>query len=635
MAVPLERYVRGVVAAEMPSSWPPAALEAQAIASRTYALTDDAGGTRFDVYADTRSQVYESPRTATAETATTNAAVAATAGQIVLYDGKPAITYYFANSGGMTEDNENSFLGSTPEPWLRAVPDAYETKSSSWKLSVGFATAAARLRGLVRGSFRGIEVLQRGRLAANRRRGGARLARQQPGERAGTGSAPRADEHVGVLQRQERRERQARARRQRPAGVRRTRAGKPDRRSGAVAEHEPAGRRACAGIYRLDGVGAGHRRRAGRVAPGAPAAYPEPVPAPLLIADVPWLLYRSFFALPKSIVGADGQPVNALLGTVNAILTFYDARLSACPPDGVVVCMGAEEAAYRVNLYPPYHAHREPMPPELRAQWLKAPALLESFGWTYATSDRLEADDVMFSHAHAENERGGQALLLTGDRDLYGAVTERVAVAELLKGGKHGEIGPAEVRERYGVEPEQVADFIALRGDPSDGLPGAPGIGAKTAAALLRAHGTLEALLSAAGADASAEDADAAAVRASATMRPRIAAVLRENAALLRTFKQIATLQRVAVELPANRTADFAAGAHAAYGLGMKRLAERLEEMDARAEFIRRAASERADHTLATGATERLADVLGTIHGGGGQARDTGGAFVESLDRQP
>jgi 5'-3' exonuclease len=302
------------------------------------------------------------------------------------------------------------------------------------------------------------------------------------------------------------------------------------------------------------------------------------VPAPLLIADVPWLLYRSFFALPKSIVGADGQPVNALLGTVNAILTFYDARLSACPPDGVVACMGAEEADYRVRLYPPYHAHRDPMPPELQAQWELAPALLASLGWTYATSDDLEADDVMFSFARAEEERGGQALLLTGDRDLYGAVTGRVTVAELLKGGAHGEIGPEQVRERYGVEPEQVPDFIALRGDPSDGLPGAPGIGAKTAAELLRAHGTLDALLSAAGADANAQDADAAAVRASAVMRPRIAAGLRENAELLRTFKQIATLQRIELAPPQDRSTDFAAGALAARELGMKRLAERLAE---------------------------------------------------------
>jgi len=163
VTVALERYVRGVVAAEMPSSWPLAALEAQAIASRTYALTDHAGGSRFDVYADTRSQVYESPpTTAAAETAASNAAVAATAGQIVTYAGQPAITYYFASSGGMTEDNENSFLGSTPQPWLRAVPDSYEGASSRWKLELGFAAASARLRGLVKGSLRGIEVLARG-----------------------------------------------------------------------------------------------------------------------------------------------------------------------------------------------------------------------------------------------------------------------------------------------------------------------------------------------------------------------------------------------------------------------------------------------------------------------------------------
>jgi 5'-3' exonuclease len=296
------------------------------------------------------------------------------------------------------------------------------------------------------------------------------------------------------------------------------------------------------------------------------------MPAPLLIADVPWLLYRSYFALPKSIVGSDGRPVNALLGTVNAILTFYDARLPA-RADGVVACMGAEEAVYRVRLYPPYHAHRDPMPPELAAQWKQAPALLQSLGWTYATSEDLEADDVMFSHARVEEERGGRALLLTGDRDLYGAVTKHVAVAELKKDPAHpahGEIGPAQVRERYGVEPEQVPDFIALRGDASDGLPGAPGIGAKTAAELLREHGSLEDMLVVANSVSAAH---------SSGMRPRTAAALRENAELLLDFKQIATLQRIDVEPPLERSTDFAAGALAARELGMRRLAERLEGM--------------------------------------------------------
>jgi SpoIID/LytB domain protein len=157
--VPLERYVRGVVSAEMPSNWPMAALEAQAIASRTYALTDHAGGARFDVYSDTRSQVYAG---VAAETARTNAAVAATAGQVVTYADKPVITYFFASSGGMTENDEDSFLGSAPEPWLRGVPDAYESPSSKWKVRLSFSAAAARLGGLFKGSFKGVETLKRG-----------------------------------------------------------------------------------------------------------------------------------------------------------------------------------------------------------------------------------------------------------------------------------------------------------------------------------------------------------------------------------------------------------------------------------------------------------------------------------------
>jgi stage II sporulation protein D len=183
--VPLERYVRGVVSAEVPAEWPLAALEAQAIASRTYALTAHAGGSRFDVYSDTRSQVY---RGVAAETAQTNAAVAATAGQIVTYAGHPAITYFFADSGGMTEDVQNAWPGSEPQPWLRGVPDPYDTEAQSrWELNVSFTAAAARLQGLVKGRFRGIEVLRRGHsprilaaailgTAGNTRVGGAELA---------------------------------------------------------------------------------------------------------------------------------------------------------------------------------------------------------------------------------------------------------------------------------------------------------------------------------------------------------------------------------------------------------------------------------------------------------------------------
>jgi|SRR5580700_37365 5'-3' exonuclease len=287
-----------------------------------------------------------------------------------------------------------------------------------------------------------------------------------------------------------------------------------------------------------------------------------PMPSPLLIADVPWLLYRAYFGLPKSIVGADGQPVNALLGTVNALLAVLDER----PARAVVACVGAEQATYRVELYSPYHAHREPMPAELRAQWTRAPALLQSLGWTVCDAGELEADDAMFSHARVEAEAGGEALLLTADRDLWQAVDENVKIAQLAKGRYAGEIGRAQVRERYhGIGPELVTDLIALRGDPSDGLPGAPGIGVKRAAELLLRYGTLERVLAAAGSD-------------DREMRPRASATLREHAELLRTFKQIATLQRIDVERPPDHATDFAAGANAARELGMRGLAERLRE---------------------------------------------------------
>ncbi len=158
--VPLEAYVRGVVAAEMSPSWPAAALEAQAVASRTYALTAHAGNGRFDVYADSRSQVY---RGRAAETPASNLAVKATAGQIVTYAGRAAITYFFASSGGMTESVQYAFPGAAPEPWLQGVADPFEAGPlHSWRTSMSFAAAAKDLKGLVHGAFRGIEVLRRG-----------------------------------------------------------------------------------------------------------------------------------------------------------------------------------------------------------------------------------------------------------------------------------------------------------------------------------------------------------------------------------------------------------------------------------------------------------------------------------------
>lgn len=158
--ISLETYVRGVVSAEVPAGWPMAALQAQAVASRTYAITAHAGGSKFDVYPDTRSQMYLGKA---AETSRTNAAIASTAGQIVTYEGRPAITYFFAGSGGHTESVQNSFIGSVSEPWLIGVADPYDSGPlHRWSVTMSFASAASRLHGFVSGSFEGIEVLERG-----------------------------------------------------------------------------------------------------------------------------------------------------------------------------------------------------------------------------------------------------------------------------------------------------------------------------------------------------------------------------------------------------------------------------------------------------------------------------------------
>lgn len=156
----LEDYVRGVVAGESPASWPAAALQAQAIAARTYAITT-AKSAVFDHYPDTRSQVY---RGVTGETATTDAAVAATAGKLVTYNGKPIPTYFFSTSGGQTENVENSFLGATPQPYLRSVKDPWDTASPkhTWQVTYTRASLQRKLGGWVKGTLKSVDVIKRG-----------------------------------------------------------------------------------------------------------------------------------------------------------------------------------------------------------------------------------------------------------------------------------------------------------------------------------------------------------------------------------------------------------------------------------------------------------------------------------------
>jgi len=281
------------------------------------------------------------------------------------------------------------------------------------------------------------------------------------------------------------------------------------------------------------------------------------VNTPLLAVDTPSMLYRAFYALPDSIKGTDGNPVNALLGATNLILQEVEAR----KPRAVVLCFGPDAAAYRTELYPPYHAARPEMPEGLVPQWADARPYFEAFGWTVADHDSLEADDLLGSFARIETEAGGTTLLMTGDRDMFQCASKSVTVLYVSTGKGCQEVDPPDVERRYGIPPELVPDFIALRGDPSDGIPGAKGIGEKTAADLLRKHGSLEGVLD-------------AAIRET---RPKLRMTLMESRDELLTFKQIATLQAVKLKRPKDRALDRAGAARAARERGMNRLADRLD----------------------------------------------------------
>ena len=263
------------------------------------------------------------------------------------------------------------------------------------------------------------------------------------------------------------------------------------------------------------------------------------------------MLFRAFYALPKSIKGPDGKPVNALLGTANLILREVEKH----DPRAVVLCFGPDAAEYRVELFPDYHSDREAaFPAELGPQWEDSADFFGAFGWTVTASRTLEADDVLYSYAEKERKAGGRSLLMTGDRDMFQCASGSTKVLYVSTGKQGGQpMGPAEVKERYGIPPRLVPDLIALR---------AKGVGEKTAVELLRKRGSLEKVLD-------------AAIR---EPRPALRTALIGDRDQLLAFKDIATLRTEKVGRPRDRRTDYRGAAKAARERGMNRLAERLED---------------------------------------------------------
>ncbi|MGD0533769.1 MAG: 5'-3' exonuclease H3TH domain-containing protein, partial [Methyloceanibacter sp.] len=246
------------------------------------------------------------------------------------------------------------------------------------------------------------------------------------------------------------------------------------------------------------------------------------------------------------------KPAGAILGFANMLLRLYrEEQLHAV----LVAWDTLEVPTYRHEKFPAYQSGRE-FDDALLEQLDVLPQFVAACGFQNAKAPSFEADDFLAAAAAAEERRGGTVLIASGDRDTFQLASDRTTILYPVRAGEIARIGPAEVRERYGVDPEQVPDFIALRGDPSDKVPSAPGVGAIGAATLLQRYGNLEAALAAGRFPAMAES--------------------------LRLFRSLATMNRKA-PLPSLRSQKptWHKGAALAREWELNQLAGRLEELAA------------------------------------------------------
>ncbi|MEI7914663.1 MAG: 5'-3' exonuclease [Mycobacteriaceae bacterium] len=241
------------------------------------------------------------------------------------------------------------------------------------------------------------------------------------------------------------------------------------------------------------------------------------MPAPVLLLDGASMWFRSYFGVPSSITAPDGRPVNAVRGFIDSLATLITRER----PGRLAVCLDLDwRPQWRVDLIPSYKAHRvdspdggaevdaevdaEEMPDDLSPQVDMIMEILDAYGIATAGAEGFEADDVLGTLAAAE--RRDPVVVVSGDRDLLQLVADEPVVVRVLYLGRGLSnatmFGPAEVAQRYGVPHDRAgeayAELALLRGDPSDGLPGVPGVGEKTAATMLSRYGSLEAILAAA-----------------------------------------------------------------------------------------------------------------------------------------
>ena len=236
------------------------------------------------------------------------------------------------------------------------------------------------------------------------------------------------------------------------------------------------------------------------------------------------LLHRAFHALPPSMTAPDGRPTNAAFGFVSMLVKL----VQELKPDGVVVAFDRGTPAFRTEALASYKIHRPPTADDLKAQFPMVKRLLEALDVPIVEVEGWEGDDVLGTLARMADEEGIRALLVTGDRDALQLVSENVHVVSTRKGITDIVVyDPPAVLERYGVAPSQVVDYLGLKGDPSDNIPGVPGVGEKTAAKLISEYGTLDAVLEAAP-----------------SIKGKLGENLREHAEDARVSRTVATIRR-------------------------------------------------------------------------------------------
>src|SRR5262249_40537032 len=209
---------------------------------------------------------------------------------------------------------------------------------------------------------------------------------------------------------------------------------------------------------------------------------------PLLVIDGDSFAHRAYPALPKSILRRGGKSAGGILGFAHVLLRLYESE----QPRAVLVGWDTLDApTYRHRAFPAYQSGRD-FDAAIIDQLGVLPDFVAACGFAVAKAAGYEADDFLAAAVAAEERRGGRSIVASGDRDAFQLASDLTPIGHPVRAGEMARIGPAEVRARYGVDPKQVPDFIALRGDPSDKLPGARGVGPVGAANLLHRYATLE-----------------------------------------------------------------------------------------------------------------------------------------------